>query len=73
VPQKHKTDVPNITPSSPSDVSPPGKPAHPESAPKRKKLLDQYIEFLGKDVKTTLIYAHALRVNRGTLAAACAP
>ena len=33
----HKTDMPNNKPSSPSDVSPPGKP---------KKLLDQYSEFL---------------------------
>jgi integron integrase len=43
---KHKTDMPNITPSSPSDVSPPGKPAHLESSSKGKKLLDQYSEFL---------------------------
>ena len=43
---QHKTDMPNIKPSSPSDVSPLGKPARPESAPKGKKLLDQYSEFL---------------------------
>ena len=34
---KHKTDMPDIKPSSPSDISPPGK---------SKKLLDQYSEFL---------------------------
>jgi integron integrase len=46
VPQKHKTDMPNIKPSSPSDVSPPGKAARPESSSKGKKLLEQYSEFL---------------------------
>ena len=43
---KHKTDMPNITPSSPSDVPAWGKPPRPESGPKGKKLLDQYSEFL---------------------------
>jgi integron integrase len=43
---KSKTDMPNITPSSPSDISSSGKSARPESAPKGKKLLDQYSEFL---------------------------
>ena len=47
--------MPNIKPSSPSNVSPTGKSARPESAPKGtspestskgKKLLDQYSEFL---------------------------
>jgi len=68
---KYKTDMPNTlkrVPSSPSDVSPPVKAARPESSPRGKKLLDQYSEFLRKDVKTTMIYTHALRVNRGGLA-----
>jgi integron integrase len=43
---KRKTDMPNIIPSSPSNVSPSGEPARAESAPKGKKLLDQYSEFL---------------------------
>jgi integron integrase len=47
--------MPNIKPSSLSDVSPPGKPnrsastsqgTHPENVSKGKKLLDQYSEFL---------------------------
>ena len=38
--------MPNITPSSPSDVPTSGKSARPESAPKGKKLLDLYSEFL---------------------------
>ena len=38
--------MPNITPSSPSDVPASEKSARPESAPKGKKLLDQYGEFL---------------------------
>jgi site-specific recombinase XerD len=39
--------MPNIpTSSTPPNVPPPGKPAHPESTPKGKKLLDQYSEFL---------------------------
>ena len=46
VPQKYKTDMPNIKPSSPSDVSPPGKSTRPERSSKGKKLLDQYSEFL---------------------------
>jgi integron integrase len=43
---EHKTDMPNLTPSSPSDVPPSGKSTRPESPPKGKKLLDQYSEFL---------------------------
>jgi integron integrase len=38
--------MPNITPSSPSDIPTSGKSARPESEPKGKKLLDQYSEFL---------------------------
>src|SRR5688500_8682843 len=38
--------MPNIKSSSPSNVPSPGKSARPESAPKGKKLLDQYSEFL---------------------------
>jgi len=38
--------MPNITRSSPPNIPSPGKSARPESAPKGKKLLDQYGEFL---------------------------
>jgi integron integrase len=39
--------MPNITPSSPPpNIPPAGKATRPESAPKGKKLLDQYSEFL---------------------------